>query len=270
MSVCYAWHTESVRGTIVFVLLHSLTSVCIDSPPTNLEGSCNDVVEIELKEEAPPVKLQRGPKSYTYGPFIKALKVFNKHLQDESVNDDANDRGEEDDNDDGGLQAFLDDCEEDEYEDDDDDEEGGDDLDDMMYNPTSFGDDEQLLDKALSSSTKAEGKINDLRALEALHSSLKQAMDRCEQNSLIRSSGGKERSYTTAEDHYCIMLIKSEMQTISFYKRAAEMVHSKLSKSSPGVASLMDGKLEMIAMDLEHINDLVEAFLTIRYPGVSI
>eukprot|EP00985_Skeletonema_marinoi_P031318 scaffold37618_cov241-Skeletonema_marinoi.AAC.1 len=251
------------------------------------DGSCNDVVEIELKEEAPPVKLQRGPKSYTYGPFIKALKVFydagndarrddddnytsNKHLQDESVNDDANDRGEEDDNDDGGLQAFLDDCGEDDYEDDDDDEEGGDDLDDMMYNPTSFGDDEQLLDKALLSSTKAEGKMNDLRALEALHSSLKQAMDRCERNSLIRSSGGKERSYTTAEDLYCIMLIKSEMQTISFYKRAAEMVHSKLSKSSPGVASLVDGKFEMTAMDLEHINDLVGAFLTIRYPGVSI
>ena len=261
---------ESVYGTIVFVLLHSLTSVCVDCPScTNREGSCNDVVEIELKEEAPPVTLQRGPKSYTYGPFIKALKVFNKHLQDESVNDDADDRGEEDDNDDGGLQAFLDDCEEDDYEDDDD-EEGGDDLDDMMYNPTSFGDDEQLLDKALLSSTKAEGKMNDLRALESLHSSFKQAIDRCKQNSLIRSSGDKERSYTTAEDHYCIMLIKSEMQTISFYKRAAEMVHSKLSKSSPGVASLVDGKFEMTAMDLEHINDLVGAFLTIRYPGVSI
>ena len=46
--------------------------------------------------------------------------------------------------------------------------------------------------------------MNVLRALEALHLSLGQAMERCENNSLIRSSGSgnEERLYTTAED-YC-------------------------------------------------------------------
>ena len=114
--------------------------------------------------------------------------------------------------------------------------------------------------------------MNELRALEALHSSLRQAMELCENNSLIRSSDDKERLYTTAEDTYCELLCRSEMQTISFYMRAAEMIYSELSKSSPQVTSLMDtySKAEMINMDREHINDLVKAFMTIRYPGVSI
>ncbi len=239
------------------------------------------MVEIELKEHLPPVKLQRGPKSYAYGLFIKALELFhgagsgprdddndgsnNKHLQEEGASDVANEReGEED----GGLEAFLNDCdEEDDYEDED--EEGGEDLDDMMY--TSFGDDDHLLNDSLPSSTKAEGMMNELRALEALHSSLEEAMDRCEHNSLIRSSGDEERRHATAEDNYCAILIKSEMQTIAFYKKAAEMIHSKLSKSSSQVTSLVDrsSKFEIIAMDREHVNDLVQAFMTIRYPGVS-
>ena len=65
----------------------------------------------------------------------------------------------------------------------------------------------------------------------------------------------------------CAILIKSEIQTISFYKKAAKMIHLKLSKSSPQVTSLMDrsSKFEMIAMDREHMNDRVKAFMTIRY-----
>ncbi len=244
------------------------------------------MVEIELKENLPPVKLQRGPKSYSYGLFIKALELFhdaggdgrsnddnegtsNKHLQEEGACDVANNREGEDDDDGGGLEAFLNDCdEEDDYEDEED--EGGEDLDDMMY--TSFGDDDHLLDNSLpSSSTKAKGVMNEIRALESLHSSLEQAMKRCENNSLIRSSGDEERLLTTTEDNYCAILIKSEIQTISFYKTAAEMIHSKLSKSSSQVTSLVDrsSKFEMIAMDRDHVNDLVKAFMTIRYPGVS-
>eukprot|EP00986_Skeletonema_menzelii_P016828 scaffold16098_cov80-Skeletonema_menzelii.AAC.2 len=234
------------------------------------EGSCNDVVEIELKEEGPPVKLQRGPKSYTYGQFIKALELFHdagsdgrRDLQDDSLRDGGRD------GDDGGLEAFLDDCDDEEdYEDDED--EGGVELDGMMYNSTTFGDSD-LLDGSFrsSSSTKAEGMTKELRALEALHSSLKQAVERCESNSLIRRSVG-ERVCPTAEDEYCVMLIKSEMQTISFYTKATEMIHSKLSKSLSQVNSLVDSKFEIIGMDREHINDLVEAFMTIRYPEVSI
>ena len=243
------------------------------------------MVEIELKEDLPPLKLRRGPKSYTYGLFIKAMELFhddgsgrrdddidgtnNKHLQEEKADSNvANEReGEEDD--DGGLEAFLNDCdEEDDCEDEED--EGGEDLDEMMYQDTSFGDDDHLLGNSLPCSTKAEEMMNDLRALEALHLSLEQAMEQCENNSLIRGCGDGERLYATAEDNYCAILIKSEMQTISFYKKAAQIIHSKLSKSSSQVTSLVDksSEFEMIAMDREHVNDLVKAFMTIRYPGV--
>ena len=176
------------------------------------------MVEIELKEEGPPVRLQRGPKSYTFGPFIKALELFygagsdGRHDVQDDSRDDAAGGGRDDD--DAGLEAFLNDCDEEEdYEDEDD--EGDDDIDDMMYNSTTFGD-EDLLDDSLpsSSSTKEKLMTKELRALEALHSSLKQAVERCENNSLIRSV--EERVYTAEGDEYCAILIKSEIQTISF------------------------------------------------------
>lgn len=267
---------------------------------STLKGSCNDVVEIELKKDAAPVKLQRGPKSYTYGIFTKALQLFhdsdagnegrhddnentsNKHLQDESVNNEANKKCDDDDDnreeeeamndeDDGGLQAFLDDCEQDDDEDEEDEEgEGDDDLDDMMYHPTSFDEDEQLLDDSLPSSIEAKGMMNEIRALEAFYSSLKQARERCEQNSLICSSSDEQRIHTSVEDDYCVILIKSEMQTINFFMKTASILQSKLSKSSPRVAPVKDDKFKTTDVDHEHINDLVNAFMTIRYPGVSI
>jgi hypothetical protein len=262
-------------------------------------GSCNDFLEIELKENTLPVKLQRGPKSYTYGMFTKALQLFhdgddgdngglvdditnNKHLQDESVSNvaksmcnDDDDREQEveemNDEDDGGLQAFLDDCEKD---DDEEDEEGDhdEDLDDVMYSHrTSFDDSGQLLDNSHpSASVDAKEMMNELRALEALYSSLKQAMERCEQNSLICSSSDKQQIHTSSEDDYCVILIKSEMQTIKFYMKTASILQSKLSKSSSRVAAVLDRKLDISNADQENINDLVNAFLTIRYPGVSI
>ena len=226
------------------------------------------MVEIELKEEGPLVRLQRGPKSYTFGPFIKALELFydagsgGRHdLQDDSRDDAANGGM---DGDDAGLEAFLN---EEDYEDEDD--EGGDDIDDMMYNSTTFGD-EDLLDDSLPSSSATKEKLmtKELRALEALHSSLKAAVERCEQNSLARSV--EERVYMAEGDEYCAILIKSEMQTISFYAKAVEMIHSKLSKCLSQENALMDSKVEINEMDQEHINDLVKAFLTIRYPEVSI
>ena len=230
------------------------------------------MVEIELKESSPLVRIQRGPKSYTFGPFIKALELFydpgsdGRHDVQDDSRDDAANGGRDDD--DAGLEAFLDDCDEEEdYEDEDD--EGGDDVNDMMYNSTTFGDDD-LLDDSLPSSSSAKEKVmtKELRALEALHSSLKAAVERCENNSLIRSV--KERVNTAEGDEYCAILIKSEMQTISFYAKAAEMIHSKLSKCMSQENELMDSKVEINEMDQEHINDLVKAFMTIRYPEVSI
>ena len=230
-------------------------------------------MEIELKEGAPPVKLQRGPKSYTYGPFIKALELFHDICKvgrgDDNDDDDAQNRfqgenvddGKDFDHDDGGLEAFLNDCEEDKIDDEEEEEEGDDDFDDMMYHTNSCGDGE--FNNTLPS-TKSEGKINEIRALVGLQSSLNEAIERCERNSLI--CGEEDALRSSVEDGYCVILIKSEIRTLRFYKRAAEIIHSKLSESSPQDASMLGGQFD----DQEQVYDLVDAFLTIRYPDLSI
>ena len=48
--------------------------------PNNIEpdGSCNDVLDFhyEGEDSSSMVELRLGPKSYTYGPFVKALELF--------------------------------------------------------------------------------------------------------------------------------------------------------------------------------------------------
>lgn len=223
------------------------------------------------------MKLQRGPKSYTYGPFIKALQLFhdanddacnddnddwgNEHLQEENCRDEdidstiCDDDREEDketmtknEEVDGGLEAFLDDCEED-----DNDQDQDDDLDDMMYTYTTFGSNKPFGIKEM---------MNDLRALDALHSSLKQAKERCEQNTLMCSSN--EEICMSAEDDYCTILIKSEIQTISFYMNAAKMIQSKLLNKD----DRKNFEIDLGTEDRGHVHDLVNAFMTIRYPEI--
>ena len=240
------------------------------------------------------MKLQRGPKSYTYGCLIKALQLFvdeeqslpcgdggdgseEKRLQQESGNDDADREGVTEGDDDGGLQAFLDDCEEEDYglSECDEEKEEDDDLDDMMYGHTSI---DNVLPPSSSSSNAVEEirKKDELQALGALHSSLKQALERCEKNSLICTSNGhsscsgdKRISSSSSYDDFCIIWVKSEIRTISFYMKAVEMIQSKLSMGV-GDANYVKRDYGMIdCLDHEHINDLVDAFMTIRHHGLS-
>lgn len=269
------------------------------SPSPLYVGSCNDVVEIQLQTGSPPVKLQRGPKSYTYGCLIKALQLFcddgqslpcgdggdgseEKRLQQESDNDDADREGvvaEEDD--DGGLQAFLDDCEEEDYGlgEYDEEEEEDNDLDGMMYGHTSI---DNALPPPSSSSNALEEmrKKNELQALDALYSSLIQALERCEKNSLFCNSNGRSSCSgdkflslpsrppppSSPYDDFCIIWVKSEIRTISFYMKAVEMIQSQLLMGVGDNYVKRDyGTIDCI--DLEHINDLVDAFMTIRHHG---
>lgn len=261
-------------------------------------GSCNDVVEIQLETGSLPVKLQRGPKSYTYGCLIKALQLFGddgqslpcgdegdgseeKRWQQESGNDDADREGVTEVDNDGGLQAFLDGCEEEDYGlgECDEEEEEDDDLDDMMYGHTSA--DAFLPSSSSSNAVEEMRKKNELQALDALYSSLRRALERCEKNSLIcfsnngRSScsGDKCISLPSSQqppspyDDYCIIWVKSEIRTISFYMKAVEMIQSQL-LMGVGDADYVKREYGMIdCIDLEHINDLVDAFMTIRHPG---
>ena len=182
----------------------------------------------------------------------------------------------------GGLQAFLDDCEEEDYglsECDEEEEEGGD-LDDMMYGHTSI---DNVLPPSSSSSSSSSNAVEEMRkkdelqALGALHSSLKQALERCEKNSLICNSNGCSScigdkyisSSLSPYDDFCIIWVKSEIRTILFYMKAVEMIQSKLSMGV-GDANYVKRDYGMIdCLDREHINDLVDAFMTIRHHGLS-
>jgi hypothetical protein len=268
------------------------------SPSPLCVGSCNDVIEIQLQTGSSPVKLQRGPKSYTYGCLIKALQLFGddeqslpcgdggdgreeKQLQQESGNDDADREGVAEGDDDGGLQAFLDDCEEEDYglsECDEEEEEGGD-LDDMMYGHTSI---DNVLPPSSSSSSSSSNAVEEMRkkdelqALGALRSSLKQALKRCEKNSLICSSNGrsscsgdKRISSSSSYDDFCIIWVKSEIRTILFYMKAVEMIQSKLLMGVGDVNYVKRDYGMIDCLDHEHINDLVDAFMAIRHHGLS-
>ena len=85
----------------------------------------------------------------------------------------------------------------------------------------------------------------------------------------LHSSGDEERLYTTAEELLCnfdqlwdsnYLLLKS-WRDDTF--KAVEIIFA-------GHITDIEVAFEMIAIDREHINDLVKAFMTIRYPGVSI
>ena len=75
--------------------------------------------EIEIKQQERPMKLQRDPKSYYYGLFIKALELCGDDVDGNSnqngastIDNDCRDvlEVEGDDMIDGGLQTFLDLC----------------------------------------------------------------------------------------------------------------------------------------------------------------
>ena len=75
--------------------------------------------EIEIKQKGQPMKLQRDPKSYCYGLFIKALELCRDDVDKNSnehgvsmMDNDCRDVQEVkvDDMIDGGLEAFLDLC----------------------------------------------------------------------------------------------------------------------------------------------------------------
>uniref|UniRef100_A0A7S0C7T6 Uncharacterized protein n=1 Tax=Proboscia inermis TaxID=420281 RepID=A0A7S0C7T6_9STRA len=113
------------------------------------DRSCNDVVEFKIEQpyEDPSVtvELRAGPKSYTYGGFVKALECF--LFNDEEQNDGGDD-------DEDGMEAFLEEEE---------DEEGF----GMMYGTM---DDEMEDDDDMNQSTQAE-----CTALEKLSVSLETA-----------------------------------------------------------------------------------------------
>jgi len=267
--------------------------------PNNVEpdGSCNDVLELEIKPKEQPVKLQRGPKSYCYGPFVKVLELCRDGVDENSnengasaMDDDWRDVQEDEGDDmiDGGLEAFLDSCDNEFEEDgiaDDDDDECDENDDDYFYNPSTNPN-----PAAGTNNSHQPSLMNDIRAVDALKGVLQNAKAGCANNLLCtlestQNQGENHEKDTPDEDRFCAILVRSEIQIIDFYLAAADLLRQRLAehwgrlqpKTAPSSESqhvAMDTTKKEYVFDndkvvWEQINALVDAFLSIRHPQIK-
>ena len=268
-------------------------------------GSCNDILEVEIKANEPPVKLQRGPKSYSYGPFVKALELCrdtadgNKPTDDTDPSiEDGKYRAEIDGNDgeritidDGGLEAFLDSCGNSSCDDDDVDVDDDGDGDDGSARGDDFGD---CLYQTPTSSSIAQtdrpartAMMSDIHAIDALREKLKNVRTGLVSNTLHHGESRSDNMpdeddgnngtgiiHFTVEDKYCSILISSEIQTVDFYLAVSIEVRRRLVERLPGSGGLaVIGKVELednVCVGDEALRDQITAlantFLSIRYP----
>ena len=279
-------------------MLLRLTLTC---PPLSWSGigSCNDVLEVEIKPNE-YVQLQRGPKSYSYGPFVKALELCRSTVGDAEAGDDhhatmqkefppSRDSHEEEEPDDGGLEDFLNSCENemDDTADGDDEEsdEEEDGFDDYLYNNSMNSNSDQA---AKSSQTSIEADITAIDAFkDVLHSvraglvenSLAQLLDCPSQsNDNERSNMNAKQTSMTIEDQYCSILLRSELQTIDFYLVAACELRQQLSncldsseeqesfEKDDQAKNFDDYHFDNKETTHEQINSLASAYISIRYP----
>jgi hypothetical protein len=268
-------------------------------------GSCNDVLEVKIRYNEPPVKLQRGPKSYSYGPFIKALELCrdiageNKSRDDgDPSKDDAKDRTKVGSNDvermtidDGGLEAFLDSCENSSDDDNDDADDSNGDI--VSSGEDDFGDcfyDTPANSNSAETSRSARMAImNDIHAIDALREKLQNVRNGLLNNSLAGQfdlesrkdndtdkdddNNGTDIVHFTVEDRYCLILIRSEIQTVNFYLAAASELRLRLverfsESEGPTVIGkvLEDDRCVREESLRDHTTAIANTFLSIRYP----
>ena len=259
------------------------------------------MLELEIEPNESPVQLQRGPKAYSYGPFVKALELCRSTPNDNTgkdgnensndatteeeieTNNDVHDCDGDDpmgeDNGDGGLEAFLESCDNELDEDDGFDEFGENDddgMDDCFYATSA-----STINADNSSITK------DLRAIDKLKGILETVKAGCVNNPLSSLKLGSKDMQ--AEDGYCAILIRSEIQTVEFYLAAADLLRCRLMEhfgQSPSkhdhdssikshelgidkAAAAKDCQNDDEDMSDEQIRALVNAFISIRYPQLS-
>jgi hypothetical protein len=242
------------------------------------DGSCNDVLEIEIKENEyrHHVKLQRGPKSYSYGPFVSFLELCRGSSIGNSSTDDAKYCTALDE----GFDDFLESCD-DEGDDVDPDlgEDDGaeDDFSDSFYEIPSKSND-------IQSFQPARMLKDDICAIDALKEKLHYVRTGLINNSLTKIIHRENRSHgmvvceadmkgLTFEDQYSQILILSEIHTVDFFlAAAAELRHrlvERLSTLDEDGEKVNDnvfvdgGKFSIIEHD--QISSIASTFMSIRY-----
>lgn len=206
-----------------------------------MKGSCNDVLEFEVEPNEPRVNLQRGPKSYCYGPLVEALEMCTPPRQQRGhESSDAEDESD-------GLNAFLKGCEE---EDGFDDESDGQD-----FYAGTLGYDELAGDEYVESDVEREAA-----ALRALRDKFRGARSILSKNPLggIRDKKDGE----SAEDRYCSILVRSELHTLEFYESICKALLRRIRKE----AAECETEFRSIGdIDSRQIENTVDVFLAIRH-----
>uniref|UniRef100_A0A7S3QAP1 SET domain-containing protein n=1 Tax=Chaetoceros debilis TaxID=122233 RepID=A0A7S3QAP1_9STRA len=220
--------------------------------------SSNNVLEFEVNGHS--VELRSGPKSYSYGCFVKALELY-RPLRDSDGCDRKNDKTDsKEEQSFGGVEDFLDACEEEEGEN----EEGGAGFD--FFNDAGHDGDDDDDD---------DGKDSDLKALDAFALALTEI--KCEYSlsgSLLHDA--LTSSLPHSNERFCGHLVRSELETVDFYLRAIDLIQQRLSLQSISPSSakeILDAQLSIFSGGEEDAKlrlglalQLRDAFCSIRYP----
>jgi len=221
---------------------------CLDH---NLEpdGSSNDTFELQLNDTT--IFLRTGPKSYTYGCWIKALEACMRLVADSSLLQRSEPKNEDNDGNYSGIpddmESFLDACDAEQ-----DDEEEDVDCAVCQIGGELEGDSE-------------ETKTLELDALGRLRVIL------CDCVGAYKLQNDKlQESLNTAKDaspeKYAGLLIKSELRTLQFYISAIAAVKKKLGKGEVEdpvcLVNLEVSDTELIGKQVE---ELAVAYMQIRH-----
>ncbi len=247
-------------------------------------GSCNDVLEVTIKEDEPPIKFQRGPKSYSYGPLVRALELCRDIVSGKSptyitelsgVNHYECERAMIDDK---GLETFLDSCDNasdddnnsiDDGDSDEDASAEGEDFDDYLYSTPENS------NPAQNCRSTRTSMLNDIRALNTLKKRLQNVKTGLLDNSLARQIYGERGSdnETNVEDQYCLILIRSEIETVDFYLAATRELNRRIVErlsefdGPTGLYNVVENDCCVGDESLrDQISSVATTYLSIRYP----
>lgn len=224
------------------------------------------MLKIQLRANAKPVRLQRGPKSYSFSPFVEALSLFydssngSNVAERESTNPvcNASNNNSDSEDEDDGLEAFLDECE---NELESDDSRFFD-----CYGDTDIAANELMVESTMGSNPCNHNRIEtDLVALELLILALTDAKLHIEKNVLASSDSARY----SEQDQFCFILLQSEIKTLAFFLAVAYTVKRCLNRMEEDSTSSID-VFPTVGTDeckehTQHVRDVVSAFLTIRY-----
>lgn len=208
--------------------------------PNNLEpdNSSNDVLEFSLGDST-VVELRTGPKSYTYGGFVKALESFYK--TNTSLESGPNDEEEGEDD----MEAFLDDC-------------------DVHDEQDIYGDDGAGED-AGEDDMGEEDTQNEIEALAAFRKALEEARKE------YKLQGDELRDALNlppcTPGYFAALVVQSEYRTINFFLRSIEKVVSLLKKSEAATACEDSERSSKEDAELveQQTEELAQAFIKIRH-----